>query len=89
MVTAPLSFDEMLHLQPPTWTTSMTDKTPKADALRRMREQGPARIGPFKLDPMKGKLKVGDNVTGGPFGRASGKIVAVSKKRPAKKKGKR
>jgi len=39
MVTAPLSFDEMLHLQPPTWTTSMTDKTPKADALRRMREQ--------------------------------------------------
>lgn len=27
----------------------MADKTPKADALRRMREQGPARIGPFKV----------------------------------------
>lgn len=58
----------------------MADKTPKADALRRMREQGPARIGAFK---------VGDKITGGPFGKAGGKIVATSKKRPAKRKGKR
>ena len=68
------------------------DKTPKTDALRRMREQGPARIGPFKIEPMKSKIKVGDKITGRPFGKSGAKIVrvvAAGKKRPTKKKGKR
>ena len=56
---------------------AMTDKTPKVDALRRMREEQPAKIGAFKIDRT------------GPFGHPLARATAGKKQSKMKRKSKR
>jgi hypothetical protein len=62
----------------------MTDKTPKADALRAMREKGPERIGPFKV---RGDWTIRNRIVSVGPGECGGS--AIVKKRQIKARGKK